>query len=52
MVGWEQNEILEATNMCEENLKMEESVVEAVEEVNEEAEAKEAAVEIEPLFEE
>ena len=52
MVGWEQNEILEATNMCEENLKMEESVVEAVEEVNEETEAKEAAIEIEPLFEE
>ena len=52
IVGWEQNEILEATNMCEENLKMEESVVEAVEEVNEETEAKEVAIEIEPLFEE
>ena len=38
--------------MCEENLKMEESVVEAVEEVNEETEAKEVAIEIEPLFEE
>ena len=38
--------------MCEENLKMEESVVEAVEEVNEETEAKEATIEIEPLFEE
>ena len=38
--------------MCEENLKMEESVVEAVEEVNEETEVKEAAIEIEPLFEE
>lgn len=38
--------------MCEENLKTEESVVEAVEEANEETEAKEAAIEIEPLFEE
>ena len=52
MVGWEQNEILEATNMSEETVKIEETVVEAVEEVNEETEVKEAAIEIEPLFEE
>ena len=38
--------------MCEETVKIEETVVEAVEEVNEEAEVKEAAIEIEPLFEE
>ena len=38
--------------MCEETVKIEETVVEAVEEVNEETEAKETAIEIEPLFEE
>ena len=52
IVGWEQNEILEATNMSEETVKIEETVVEAVEEVNEETEVKESAIEIEPLFEE
>lgn len=45
-------EILEATNMSEETVKIEETVVEAVEEVNEETEVKESAIEIEPLFEE
>lgn len=44
--------ILEATNMSEENVKIEETVVETAEEVNEETEAKEVAIEIEPLFEE
>jgi tRNA-binding protein len=43
---------LEATNMSEETVKIEETVVEAVEEVNEETEVKESAIEIEPLFEE
>lgn len=38
--------------MSEETVKIEETVVEAVEEVNEETEVKEAAIEIEPLFEE
>ena len=38
--------------MCEETVKVEETVVEAVEEVNEETEVKESAIEIEPLFEE
>lgn len=38
--------------MSEETVKVEETVVEAVEEVNEETEVKEAAIEIEPLFEE
>lgn len=38
--------------MSEETVKIEEIVVEAVEEVNEETEVKEAAIEIEPLFEE
>ena len=38
--------------MSEETVKIEETVVEAVEEVNEETEVKKAAVEIEPLFEE
>ena len=38
--------------MCEETVKIEETVVEAVEEVNEETEVKESAIEIEPLFEE
>ena len=45
-------EILEATNMSEETVKIEETVVGAVEEVNEETEVKESAIEIEPLFEE
>jgi len=45
-------EILEATNMSEETVKIEETVVEAVEEVNEETEVEESAIEIEPLFEE
>ena len=38
--------------MSEETVKIEETVVEAVEEVNEETEVKESAIEIEPLFEE
>ena len=38
--------------MSEETVKIEETVVEAVEEVNEETEVKEAVIEIEPLFEE
>ena len=38
--------------MSEETVKIEETVVEAVEEVNEETEVNEAAIEIEPLFEE
>lgn len=38
--------------MSEETVKIEETVVEAVEEVNEETEEKESAIEIEPLFEE
>lgn len=38
--------------MSEETVKVEETVVEAVEEVNEETEVKESAIEIEPLFEE
>lgn len=38
--------------MSEETVKIEETVVEAVEEVNEETEVEEAAIEIEPLFEE
>lgn len=38
--------------MSEEIVKVEETVVEAVEEVNEETEVNEAAIEIEPLFEE
>ena len=38
--------------MSEETVKIEETVVEAVEEVNEETEVKETAIEIEPLFEE
>jgi len=38
--------------MSEETVKIEETVVEAVEGVNEETEVKEAAIEIEPLFEE
>jgi len=38
--------------MSEETAKIEETVVEAVEEVNEETEVKESAIEIEPLFEE
>ena len=38
--------------MCEKTVKIEETVVEAVEEVNEETEVKEATIEIEPLFEE
>lgn len=38
--------------MSEETVKIEETVVEATEEVIEEAEVKEAAIEIEPLFEE
>ncbi|MFQ8661997.1 MAG: methionyl-tRNA formyltransferase [Lachnospiraceae bacterium] len=38
--------------MSEENVKIEETVVETAEEVNEETEAKEVAIEIEPLFEE
>ena len=38
--------------MSEEMVKIEETAVEAVEEVIEEAEGKEAAIEIEPLFEE
>lgn len=38
--------------MSEETVKIEETVVEAVEEVNEETEVKEAAIEIKPLFEE
>lgn len=38
--------------MSEETVKIEETVVEAVEEVNEETEVKESAFEIEPLFEE
>lgn len=43
---------MEATNMSEETVKIEETVVEAVEEVNEETEVEESAIEIEPLFEE
>lgn len=38
--------------MSEETVKIEETVVEAVEEVNKETEEKESAIEIEPLFEE
>ena len=38
--------------MCDETVKVEETVVEAAELVNEETEIKEAAIEIEPLFEE
>lgn len=38
--------------MSEETVKIEETVVEAVEEVNEETEVEESAIEIEPLFEE
>lgn len=38
--------------MSEETVKIEETVVEAVEEANEETEVKESAIEIEPLFEE
>lgn len=38
--------------MSEETVKIEETVVEAVEEVNEETEVKKSAIEIEPLFEE
>lgn len=38
--------------MSEETVKIQETVVEAVEEVNEETEVKESAIEIEPLFEE
>lgn len=38
--------------MSEETVKIEETVVVAVEEVNEETEVKESAIEIEPLFEE
>lgn len=38
--------------MSEETVKIEETVVEAVEEVNEETEVKESAIEIEPLFDE
>ena len=38
--------------MCEETVKVEEAVVEATEEVIEAEEVKEAAIEIEPLFEE
>ena len=38
--------------MSEETEKIEETVVEAVEEVNEETEVKKSAIEIEPLFEE
>ena len=38
--------------MSEETVKIEETVVETVEEVNEETEVKESAIEIEPLFEE
>lgn len=38
--------------MSEETVKIEETVVGAVEEVNEETEVKESAIEIEPLFEE
>ena len=38
--------------MSEETVKIEETVIEAVEEVNEETEVKESAIEIEPLFEE
>ena len=38
--------------MSEETVKIEETVVAAVEEVNEETEVKESAIEIEPLFEE
>lgn len=38
--------------MSEETVKIEETVVEAVEEMNEETEEKETAIEIEPLFEE
>ncbi len=38
--------------MSEETVKIEETVVEAVEEVNEETEVKESAIDIEPLFEE
>ena len=38
--------------MSEETVKIEETVVETVEEVNEETEVNEAAIEIEPLFEE
>lgn len=38
--------------MSEETVKIEETVVEAVEEVNEETEVKESAIEIEPLFQE
>lgn len=38
--------------MSEETVKIEETVVEAVEEVNEETEVKGSAIEIEPLFEE
>ena len=38
--------------MCEETVKIEETVVETAEVVNEETEVKEAAIEIEPLFEE
>lgn len=38
--------------MSEETVKIDETVVEAVEEVNEETEVKESAIEIEPLFEE
>lgn len=45
-------EILEATNMSEETVKIEETVVETAEEVIEATEEKEAAIEIEPLFEE
>lgn len=37
--------------MSEETVKIEETVVEAVEEVNEETKVKESAIEIEPLFE-
>ena len=38
--------------MSEETVKIKETVVEAVEEVNEEIEVKETDIEIEPLFEE
>ena len=38
--------------MSEETVKIEETVVDAVEEMNEETEEKETAIEIEPLFEE